>query len=323
MKNDYLDELKQILTNHNVSESDINDIMNDYTQMYDDGLDKSMSDTEIRELLGEPRRVYEDLKDTLSFIVKNHKDHKLVALSPFIALITFMTIGFTTQIWHPTWLIFLIIPILGVLSGGGRDKIIGLMPFISLITVILVGTYLGYYEYAWLAFLSIPMVALILHPSKKNTLMFSSFVIAILFYVYIVYTQGDILIGLLGFLLPVALGIYFERIRITVDFDRSRKGIMIFSTLIILLAIFITVGLLVPNSWVYAWQILLLFPIAAIIISGEFRLVAVMPFISTIIFFSVGYFFDMFYISWLAFLLIPMTGILDDGKPKKHRKHLD
>lgn len=315
MKNDYLNELKELLKRHQVSEKDIEDIMSDYEQMYSDGLDKDLSDKEIRDMLGEPKKIYEDLKDTLTFIVQKHRDHKLVALSPFIAVITFMSIGMSTNIWHPTWLVFLLIPILGVLSGRkNKDQFIGVMPFISLITFILGTYFFGYYEYFWLIFLIIPISALLFYPNKGNKVMLTSLVAAIIFYVYMTYNNYDAWIASLGFILPVCVSIYYGKIKIFADFDRSRKSLILLSILIVLIGLFFVIGFTLPNGFVYSWQVFLLFPISAIILSGRFRFVAIMPFLATIIFFSVGYFFNLFNISWLAFLLIPITGILDDKK---------
>ncbi len=311
-KKTYLEELKDILEDHNVSQDDVTDILNDYEQMYTDGIDKSMSDQEIIDLLGEPEDVYEDLKDTVSFIIRKTKsDHKFVAISPFIALITFFAIGMYTGIWHPTWLVFLLIPVAGVLSGGlKRDTLVALSPFVALITFILVTHFYGAYEFAWLVFLLIPILGFLAKPSLKSMIMIFSILIAVAFYLYLYIVQGEFYIGLLGFLLPLVLSVIFGYIKIVANWDTSRKGLAILLSLATLLIIFILMGLYLPNGWAYSWQVLLLFPVSVIIFSGEFKLVAIMPFISTIIFYSLGYFFDMFAISWLAFLLIPMVAIL-------------
>ena len=312
MKNDYLNELKEILENHGVTQSDIQDIMSDYNQMYDDGLDKQMSDDEIRELLGEPSHIYNDLKDTLSFIREKSKKHKFVALSPFIALIIFMSIGLTTQIWHPTWLIFMLIPISGVLSGKGRDTFIGLTPFIALISFFLISYYIGHYEFAWLVFLLTPITAAILHPKIRNIMFLLSLLLGIGFYLYMGIVRNQFQLGLLGFILPLMVAIINKQISIKWSF--AKNEIMISGAVMFWIIAFLLMGLFLPNAWGYAWQVLLLIPISAIVLSGRFKWVTIMPFLATIIFFSTGYFFGLFYISWLAFLLIPITGILETQK---------
>lgn len=42
--------------------------------------------------------------------------HKLLAISPFISYIIYFTLGMTLGVWHPTWLVFLITPILALFS---------------------------------------------------------------------------------------------------------------------------------------------------------------------------------------------------------------
>jgi hypothetical protein len=43
------------------------------------------------------------------------------------------------------------------------------------------------------------------------------------------------------------------------------------------------------------------------------KLTPFMPFISVIIFYSLGYFFGLFHISWIAFLLIPVVAIIENA----------
>ncbi|QWB96399.1 DUF1700 domain-containing protein [Mycoplasmatota bacterium] len=320
MKNEYLDELRHILENHQVSEKDIDEILSDYTLLYDEGLNKDMSDKEIRELLGEPRNVYEDLKDTLTFIFTKSSNNKFVALTPFLATIIFMVIGFTTQTWHPTWLIFLLIPISGVLSRKNKKKmLVSLSPFIALIAFILLSYFTEEWPYTWLIFLLIPISGLLYKRTFKSLMRALSFFAAIAFYLYMAVVHDQALIGLLGFLLPIVVNINI--VNFSIDKHYTKQGITILFFVLLYITAFLLVGFYAPNAWVYAWQILLLIPVTAIILSGQFRWVAVMPFIATIIFFSTGYFFQMFHISWLAFLLIPMVGILSDQKTVTVKKN--
>jgi hypothetical protein len=313
MKNDYLEELRNILENHQVSDKDIDEILSDYTLLYDEGLNKDMSDKEIRNLLGEPKNVYEDLKDTLTYIFTKRSSNKFVALTPFLATIIFMVIGFTTQVWHPTWLVFLLIPISGVLSGKNKKNVfVGLTPFIALITFFLISYFTEEWAFTWLVFLLIPISGLLVKRTFKSFMGLLSFAVAIAFYLYMAIVHDQALLGLLGFILPIVVNINI--VKFSIDTNYTKRGFTILFFILLYIAAFILVGIFVPNSWVYAWQILLLIPVTAIIISGQFRWIAVMPFIATVIFFSTGYFFNMFHISWLAFLLIPMVGILSEQK---------
>lgn len=68
-------------------------------------------------------------------------------------------------LWHPTWLIFLILPVGGLLYAQVIRKetvhLVAYMPFIALTIFFLVGHFLGGYAYSWLAFLLIPIVAIL------------------------------------------------------------------------------------------------------------------------------------------------------------------
>lgn len=307
MKNDYLNELRDILENHHVSEKDIDEILSDYTLLYDEGVNKSMSEKEIRDLLGEPKNVYQDLKDTLTYVYKNRNKHKFVALSPFIAVFTFMLIGLTTQTWHPTWLIFLLIPMSGVISGRTRHVIVGLSPFLALIAFFVLLEFDIERQFAWLVFLFVPLSGSLTKRSAKSYLIGLSIIAAIVAYLYLqIYTEFGQL-SYLVFLLPIVVSISSGNISISTNLG-DKPFSMGFFTLLYVIA-FLFIGFYF-EGWAYGWQVLLLIPVTAIIISGKFRWVAVMPFIATIIFFSLGHFFGLFYISWLAFLLIPVSGIL-------------
>ncbi len=67
--------------------------------------------------------------------------------------------------YHPTWLVFLAIPV-GVLLYGRLVRkedipLVAFMPFIALLVFFLVGHFLDGYAYSWLAFLAIPIVAIL------------------------------------------------------------------------------------------------------------------------------------------------------------------
>ena len=47
---------------------------------------------------------------------------KLLAISPFISYIIYFTLGMTLGVWHPTWLVFFITPLLGLFSTTIKKK---------------------------------------------------------------------------------------------------------------------------------------------------------------------------------------------------------
>ena len=342
--------------------------MNDYDGLYEDALNRGKSDEEIEELLGHPDDIVRELFDTLrvrDFKVVRKKNNRLVALSPFIALIAFMLLGFlgglwhpgwlvflfipiagilgnvnrkekfvalspfialitfiflgvAYNLWHPAWLIFLIIPIAGILTGAGKkDKGIALMPFLTLTAFMLVGTYVdNSWLWAWLFFLLIPFVAAVFYSNKKidRFLLAPSILLAAGFYLFMYLNYGNWQVGLFGLLLPAAIMIISGQIRISVDGLFSKDGIIMTSIVLTAIALFIVIGITVPNAWPWCWMILLSIPILAIAIHARpFKLTPLMPFIAVILFFSLGYFLDLWAVSWMAFLLIPMMGIMENA----------
>jgi uncharacterized membrane protein len=317
-KNNYLKDLRDALEHHEVLEMDIKDVLSDYENMYEDALERGLSDKEIYELLGDPNQVYHELRDTLHMKQMKRYKHKFIALSPFFAVLIFMIVGMSTDIWHPTWLIFLIVPVTAItLSTDKQNKVIALSPFVAVITFILVGTYTNYWNPAWLIFLIIPITALVYEKDKvKKTLMISSIAIAVAFYLYMGYAQDDFLIGGFGFLLPLVVMLYYAELQfeVVVKNPLKRKNALIFTSVILgAIATFFLLGYF-ADGWVYAWMVFLLIPMTAIFLYDKPRkLTPFMPFIAVIIFYSLGHFFGLFEISWIAFLFIPVVAIIENA----------
>ena len=53
----------------------------------------------------------------IAILTGKDKKHLLVALSPFVAVIVFFTLGYFFNLWIVSWLAFLMIPILGIIDG--------------------------------------------------------------------------------------------------------------------------------------------------------------------------------------------------------------
>lgn len=87
----------------------------------------------------------------------------LSALLVFIPLYWF--VGNRFGLWHPTWLIFLLIPMMVLLYHQlfKKEKValVAYIPFIATIGFFLWGEYGKAYHYSWLVFLLIPIVAIL------------------------------------------------------------------------------------------------------------------------------------------------------------------
>lgn len=315
MKQQYLEELRILLNDFDITEDELNDILNDYQQMYEDGERKGLSDEEIYVLLGTPEKVKNELNDSFSpkMTCPRQENHKIVAIMPFLSVILYFVMGSAFHLWHPGWLIFLLIPITAIISNQSHSVIqslTALSPFIATITFFLVGYYTGVYHPTWLVFLLIPFLGAF---NDKKSIRSYGFAIILLIsvglYLFINYYYQEPKLGLLVFLLPIIYGIFTGDFIIQFRFDNQHIAVPL--TFFLSMIIYFTFGVLF-HSWTYLWMIFLLIPMVAILSAkkGKNTIVALMPFISVILFFSLGFFFGLWAYSWIAFLLIPMVAIL-------------
>jgi len=383
MKEKYLEELEILLSQYDISKEEKDDILADYGEMIDDAISKNLSDKKIIEMIGSPKTVVKDLKEgfkekeedgyyyhdgvvtvkgrgrhgkhrdnrvvalmpfisVITFFVlgfwlqawhpgwmvflsipvvailinvfERGKSEGLVALSPFIAVVTYLILGFVAELWHPSWLIFLIIPVFGIISGKKKMSFIpfltALSPFIAITTFILVGTYVGYWHIAWLVFLLIPMIGILNNKVVwKRWVLELSFVLAIAAYLYLGLQFDEWLYSLFAFLIPAGVSLLLSEAEFKITINQN-KPVWILSLLCTL--VYIGFGLWFSSTWAYLWMIFLTIPVFTILKYSDEKnkLVAVMPFISVVIFFSLGHFFGYWAFSWLAFLLIPMVAII-------------
>jgi hypothetical protein len=245
-----------------------------------------------------------------------HKEpmNALIAISPFIVVTAYLSIGFILNVWHPTWLVFLLIPMMGIFSGFKTMRFVSFLtaisPFVSLIAYILLGNFLGLWGSAWVVFYLVPIFG-VLH--EKNIFKLILFEVALvssaLIAFYTIQYTSFWPLSLLAILLPVMVFIIFGEDSI-LRFNLP-TGLSLFMAVMFFI-IYILTGIYF-QAWAYMWMIFLIIPMYEIIRQNpsNFKYVSIMPFVAVIIFFSLGYFLDLWYISWLAFLLIPVAAIIE------------
>lgn len=81
---------------------------------------------------------------------------RIIAATPFICLIVYLILGFAWGLWHPGWLVFLLIPIVPVLFE--KKTLISLYPMICGIIYLVMGCVLHWWHPGWIIFLTIPVV---------------------------------------------------------------------------------------------------------------------------------------------------------------------
>lgn len=84
---------------------------------------------------------------------------KIITITPMICLITYLSIGFFANIWHPTWVIFFLCFIVpAALSNNASKVVCATWPIICVIAYIILGVTTSLWHPFWIIFLTIPIV---------------------------------------------------------------------------------------------------------------------------------------------------------------------
>lgn len=89
-----------------------------------------------------------------------HKHHHAIQFPiTLIAFFVYVSIGVLYNIWHPTWLVFLLIPLIGGIASAIQHKNWRLLPYPILVTAIYLslGFLYNAWHPAWVLFLTIPL----------------------------------------------------------------------------------------------------------------------------------------------------------------------
>ena len=99
---------------------------------------------------------------------------KLSEIMPFVSLLIFLWVGFSTEVWHPTWLVFLLIPLTNILVERKLDarKMTGIAITVTYITL---GILYDYWHPHWIMFLLIPIINTLFFPKKHAYIEFRRF----------------------------------------------------------------------------------------------------------------------------------------------------
>ena len=320
MKNSYLKEIEALLRQYQIEEAEIKDIISDYDQMYEDGLAKEMTDAEIREFLGDPNQIVTELCENYARKQIRRKGHKLVALSPFVAVIIFFILGQFFDKWHPGWLVFLLIPVTAIIvetfAKKKRDLVIAISPFVAIVTYILIGILAGIWHPTWLVFLVIPISAIILGPGDRRPLRIitalSPFVALIIF----------MILGEFGYWHPGWL-VFLSIPLIAILNTKSLTRILVYeSAFLVAIGLYLLLGY-TRDVWGLSLLVFLL-PVAFMILFADYvfhfswkslEMLSVIL-VVTAIYILGGVFADAWDYLWLVFLVIPVYSILRFSRGK-------
>ncbi|MDD3106933.1 MAG: hypothetical protein PHP65_03930 [Bacilli bacterium] len=92
--------------------------------------------------------------------------NKIIAITPFFCLIAFFLIGYFTKTYHPTWLVFLLIPLMPFIVG--EKKIRFSIPLLIATTYVVASFLTGLWHPLWVMLFLIPVFHIVLTPTRDN-----------------------------------------------------------------------------------------------------------------------------------------------------------
>ncbi|MDD5018572.1 MAG: hypothetical protein PHO15_10805 [Eubacteriales bacterium] len=96
----------------------------------------------------------------------------ITGLVAIVATACFLVIGFLTGGWHPAWLVFLAIPITGIIGDlvtKGKDvSVTGLIAFLAVVAYLVIGFKWNLWHPGWILFFAIPIAGTIENIIKKK-----------------------------------------------------------------------------------------------------------------------------------------------------------
>lgn len=364
MSNQFIEKLESLLNQYDISNQEKDDILSDYKQMIEDGKQKGMSEAAVIEMVGKPEKIVNELgyskkklfpsgeklialSPFISFIAfiilgltqglwhpgwivfvlvpitaiivemgNNRDPHLLTALSPFIASIAYLILGHYYGLWHPGWLVFLIIPVTAIIIEMGRNKdphlLTALSPFVSFTIYLLLGHYYGLWHPAWIVFIIIPMFGIINSRDEMDRLTYFTALspfISFIAFLAIGTLYGVYHLAWLVFLLIPLLGIF--------HLNNIKHRILLLVSLVISTLLYLLIGMNL-GDWIIAAFSFSLFVIAGLytdFIQIEFdgatsKLDLFVIILSLILFIGIGYFLELWTISWLCLFIIPVYMII-------------
>ncbi len=322
-KEQFLKQLKKALDEYEFTRSEREEILEDYSMLINEAIERGEDETTFLEKLDSPKRIASSIRKVSK--KESKSDSKIIALSPFIALIIFFYMGFAHNAWHPAWMAFLLIPITAITLEvkGLFEKLTALSVFIALISFMVLGTYLGLWHPMWALFLIVPALGF-LNSHTLVTQLFGiyTFLAMIFFIGYTILiepTHYYVFIAL--FPIPV-MGLITGEISIVWNDEiKSLRALVLSVTATLLLVIvYVYIGL-TYEIWHPTWLMFLLIPLGAMlysrfILKERIEFVAFTPFIAVAIFFLWGEYYNAYAYSWLVFLMIPITAILFESEEK-------
>lgn len=161
----YLKKINSILNSFHMDEHDKKTYLNAIKQAIN--TEKKTTDDEaiILSNLKDPRIIVEELSMSYRRKTRIPFINIILKLIPWLLLGLYLLVGFTANLWHPTWLMFLLWPLLVVLLESINDydihPISSVSPMLILFLFLALGIIFNLWHPAWALLFLIPMFPLV------------------------------------------------------------------------------------------------------------------------------------------------------------------
>ena len=108
MKKDYLEDLRDELEETPALKSEIFQILREYDALYDEYMNEGYAPSKVEEKLGTPQEVISEILSARK--TKYRGIDPTIYFVFFLSVIMYLGTGYFTKVWHPTWLILLMSP---------------------------------------------------------------------------------------------------------------------------------------------------------------------------------------------------------------------
>lgn len=89
--------------------------------------------------------------------------NRIIAATPIICLIIFLSIGYGLGVWNPTWVVFFLIPLMPVILSDTWVR--NLYSFIAIAVYIALAAITGMWHPLWIILLTIPVYYILVGPN--------------------------------------------------------------------------------------------------------------------------------------------------------------
>ena len=112
---------------------------------------------------------FTNIKFDANYLKKKKIKNSIVVISSLLITIAYIIIGVFWNIWHPTWILFMFIPLIETLGDAIIKKDADIFAFPILVTIIylVLGFYFDLWHPGWIVFLFIPVYYTLIPKKEK------------------------------------------------------------------------------------------------------------------------------------------------------------